>query len=334
MPTTVLSLPRCQQSPYHYSVVGAKSPNIDYPPRMLVRRGLTLIELLVVLAIIAVLVGLLLPAVQKARAAAARVACQNNLKQLVLAGHHCDNAHGRMPPAGGLFPALGDPTVPITGSHQFFLLPFLEQDAAQHSIVNSAPLQWQCQCAQHLAIRASKYASGVGNVVWFPFARTPRVLLCPADPSTSTGTAVNSWGETLAVTNYAANLQVFGNHQYGSGPTTLGRSFPDGTAQTVLYTERYGSCGGIVTGWLGDIPDVTTPIFAPNGTIPGTAMIRLPQVTPTAAECNPRTTQSPHTGCVLVGMADGSVRLASSGVSLEAWRAAVLPADGSPQTLD
>src|SRR5471032_2640540 len=99
------------------------------------RWGFTLIELLVVIAIVAVLIALLLPAVQKVREAAARISCTNNLKQIALAQHSYHGTHGHLTPGGTNSPfALGangsfdTPTLRATEwSWAYLLLPYIEQ---------------------------------------------------------------------------------------------------------------------------------------------------------------------------------------------------------------
>src|SRR5687767_12219962 len=103
------------------------------------RVGFTLIELLVVIAIIAILIGLLLPAVQKVREAAARMKCQNNLHQIGVALHNYEGVYGKFPPATTRVEIdtwMHGPTWWV------YILPYVEQDAAYNKIVFARQTFW------------------------------------------------------------------------------------------------------------------------------------------------------------------------------------------------
>ena len=172
-------------------------------------RGFTLIELLVVIAIIAVLIGLLLPAVQKVREASMRSKCQNNLKQLGLAALNCHDLNGRLPPIHGWYP--GSTNSPQSGagygSVLFHLLPYLEQGNLYQSAGGSYAISGVNYNAFSPIQNATVYNS------------TIPVFQCPSDPSNEGG---HPSGMTAGGASYGANFFAFGtaNATYPNGVGT------------------------------------------------------------------------------------------------------------------
>src|SRR5438067_12994982 len=208
------------------------------------RRAFTLIELLVVIAIIAILIGLLLPAVQKVREAAARVKCQNNLKQIGLALHNHENATGRFPP-NGVYPVGA--TAADSYSALARLLPYVEQSSIYQLVDLDAP-------------------ANVQNAV--TSQRIP-IYLCPSEVNDVAKPPTTSPGITRYPLNYAANVGswLVWNPLTGRGgdgaiiltSTTNGGTrtgdFSDGLSHTVGFAEvkAYGAY------LLGGTPTATPP---------------------------------------------------------------------------
>jgi prepilin-type N-terminal cleavage/methylation domain-containing protein len=171
------------------------------------RKGFTLIELLVVIAIIAILIGLLLPAVQRVREAAARLSTLSNLKNVALSTHNFQSAYGRLPPMWGQNPEGSGPL----GSLHYHLLPYIEQDNLYRQANGYGPNDWQ--------------------------AVVP-VYTTTMDNTAPTGIAFG-WG----VANLAGNFQVFGRGPTGwNGGLSIQR-ISDGSSNTIFFATKYGQCG-------------------------------------------------------------------------------------------
>src|SRR5580692_6123489 len=171
-------------------------------------RGFTLIELLVVIAIIAILIGLLLPAVQKVREAASRTKCQNNLKQIALAAHNCHDQLGYLPPGIGWFPSNGPVPANGWGTLFFHLLPFIEQGDLYKSSSMTGPNNLGQNPGPNQPYYSGEEGRFGGNYIG---TNVIKIYVCPSDPSIPPGDVYTDsvYGLKWGSSSYAGNGLIF-----------------------------------------------------------------------------------------------------------------------------
>ena len=205
------------------------------------KSGFTLIELLVVIAIIAILIGLLLPAVQKVREAAARTTCVNQLKNISLAVGNYEGTFSKFPGLSTNATTGASPQDQYNGSLYTQILPYIEQEALQKLLVAAAS------------------GNGTSTLNAPQSVNSIKILVCPSDTSVSNGVlpggVANNSPAGRGATSYVPNTHVFGNsNSAGAAKTAVtgaarstynmgSLSNRDGTSNTVTFFEQYAAAG-------------------------------------------------------------------------------------------
>jgi prepilin-type N-terminal cleavage/methylation domain-containing protein/prepilin-type processing-associated H-X9-DG protein len=314
-----------------------------------IRRGFTLIELLVVIAIIAILIGLLLPAVQKVREAAARMSCSNNLHQIALACHNYESTHGTLPPGVGKNGCCW-------GTWMIPVLPYVEQDNLAKIYVNFGGLDTS----------GPRYGAAPNNQVT---SQRLKVFTCPSDTPnapfnglTNHNYALNAGNTSFFQTSIPIGctpgtpgcVQFLGApFNWYTGSTNWDSTYPwwtgspdrgimglpvkitdvtDGTSNTLMAAEVvqgqgrdlrgftwWGGAAGFVTyiGPNSNEPDVVTGGYCNN------ADRRNPPCTTISTATRPRMmgARSRHPGGLNAATCDGSVHFITNTININVWRA-------------
>ncbi len=283
------------------------------------RRGISLIELLIVIAILALLVGLIIPAVLKVRQAAKKTESKNNLRQIVMAVHGYAAAHNDEIPGCKDWKKFGEG--PGDKPNLYLLI------------------------SAHTEVPVDREALGTGNHLTFYV----KLFIDPGDPS-YTG-PVNDIN--VGNTSYVFNTLAF------QGPVRrLGSIFPDGQSNTIGFSTHYMRCGeksdrtksaqfkwhlggGPPIGgtrratfadeYYGDVLPITDFLSGRISTVPSRRFATF-QAAPTLAECDPEILQTPYGSSLVVALMDGSVRDISKQIDPAVFWSAVTPSGGETFT--